>query len=229
MKKNFELFIRAQKKHSRENGLVKGFLIDEKRYWRAPDEEHKNLSWTDPKEYARICEKKMSRIEGCLDLPCAPRDPFNIPELRDLLNHPEKLQRPKTKKEVQRRLEPELAKIATQEPRSYSSPTNFRVPVDIIFMIMDYLHEDNDNYALICLFPVWRSMISQAAWRRKCIKDLLLVEPLPHVNELDWRYLYFNVDRLLRKSHEWVFRRRVMDNLKRIRKSFLEEVAQKPG
>lgn len=93
-------------------------------------------------------------------------------------------------------------------------------------MIMDYLHEDNDIYALIRLFPIWRSMISQAAWRRKCIKDLLLEEPLPHVNDLDWRYLYYNIDRLLRKSHGWVFRRRVMDSLRRIKKSFLE-MAQK--
>jgi len=77
---------------------VKRFLIDEKRYWRSPDEEHKDLSWIKPKEYARVCEKRMSRIEGCLNLSYAPRNPFNIPELRDLLDHPEKLQRPKTPK-----------------------------------------------------------------------------------------------------------------------------------
>ena len=116
-------------------------------------------------------------------------------------------------KEVERKPESEPAKTTTQKPCSYSSPTNFRVPVEIILMIVDYLRGDNDIYALIRLFPMWRSLISQIAWRRMCIKDLLLEEPLPHVNELYWLHLYFNIDRLLRKSHGWVFRRPVMNSL----------------
>lgn len=74
-------------------------MINEKHYWRAPDEEHKCLSWIDSNEYARICAKKMSRIEGCFDLSYAPRNPFNIQELRSLFGHPEKLQWPNTKRE----------------------------------------------------------------------------------------------------------------------------------
>lgn len=70
-------------------------------------------------------------------------------------------------------------------------------------------------------------MIPQSFWRRKCFNEFVLGEPLPAADALDLFHVYLNVNRLLRKSHGWMFRRRMLDSLKRTKKSFLEEVAQK--
>lgn len=208
---------------------IRAVTIDEQRYWREPAKEYKDLVWTDPAEYAKVCDKRMRRIDGCLELSSAPRDPFNIPELRDLLNQPEKLRRPKTKKQRERemeQMESSVGRIALKPyvPRSYQSQSNCKVPTEIILMILEYLDEYPDIFGLIRVFPQYRAMISRAAWRRKCIDVLLLEEPLPSAVDLDWSYFYSNIRRLLRKSHGWMFRGSVLSNLEERKDIFLKQV-----
>ena len=208
---------------------IRAVTIDEQRYWRQPAKQYEDLVWTDPAEYAKVCDKRMRRIDGCLELSSAPRDPFNIPELRDLLNQPEKLQRPKTKRQKERemeQMESAVGRMALKPyiPRRYQSQSNCKVPTEIILMIMEYLDEYPDIFGLIRVFPQYRAMISRAAWRRKCIDVLLLEEPLPSAADLDWSYLYSNIGRLLRKSHGWMFRGTVLTNLEERKEVFLRQV-----
>lgn len=208
---------------------IRAVTIDEQRYWRDPAKQYEDSVWTDPAEYAKVCDKRMRRIDGCLELSSAPRDPFNIPELRDLLNQREKLRRPKTKKEKEReieQMESAVGRMALKPylPRRYQSQSNCKVPTEIILMIMGYLDEYPDIFGLIRVFPQYRAMVSRAAWRRKCIDVLLLEEPLPSATDLDWSYLYSNIGRLLRKSHGWMFRGRVLSNLEERKKIFLRQV-----
>lgn len=177
---------------------IRAVTIDEQRYWRQPAKQYEDLVWTDPAEYAKVCDKRMRRIDGCLELSSAPRDPFNIPELRDLLNQPEKLQRPKTKRQKERemeQIESAVGRMALKPyiPRRYQSQSNYKVPTEIILMIMEYLDEYPDIFGLIRVFPQHRAMISRAAWRRKCIDVLLLEEALPSAADLDWSYLYSGI------------------------------------
>ncbi|ODM21429.1 hypothetical protein SI65_02273 [Aspergillus cristatus] len=150
---NLELFVKAFYRQSRENGL--------------------GLVWGDPEEYSLICEKRMSRIEGCLKLSYSPRDPFNVPEVRQLFSHPEKIQRPKTKKQKELRRErteqePSLNAVGevarkSRLPRSHPSLSSCKVPAEITLMIMNYLYEYLNILDMIRVFPQYRSMISQVA------------------------------------------------------------------
>lgn len=221
---NVDLFSKSLLLHADDH--IRAVTIDEQRYWREPAKQYEDLVWTDPGEYAKVCEKRM---HGCFELASAPRDPFNIPELRDLLNQPEKLHRPKTKKQKERemeRTESAVGRMALKPylPRRYQSQSNCKVPTEIILIIMEYLDEYPDIFGLIRVFPQYRPMISRAAWRRKCIDVLLLEEPLPSAADLDWSYLYFNIGRLLRKSHGWMFRGRVLSSLEERKEVFLTQV-----
>lgn len=105
---------------------------------------------------------------------------------------------------------------------------HFRVLIELIFLIMDHRHEHRDIQALVHMFPQWRSMVSHGYWRERCVKDFILGEPLPVAETLDWKYVYFEIDRLLPKSPGWIFKRHVLKCLGRTKALFLRDVVRKP-
>lgn len=200
-------------------------LVPEIDYWNRPKKQYEDLSWDDPKEYLKIYEPKARPRDGYYK----PRDPCNIPELRDLLNNPGKIQR-----QAQRKKKPTTPrKLLERKPRTHTMPLrslfyldrrSIRIPIDIILIIMDFLPEFRDIRFLLWVFPQWKPLIPQGYWRLRCINELVIEQPLPAADELDWRYLYFHIDKLLSKSHGWLNRQRIMKNLARIKAKFLKSV-----
>lgn len=203
-------------------------LVLEIDYWNRLKKEYEDLSWDDPKEYLKIYEPKARPRDGYYK----PRDPCNIPELRDLLNDPGKIQRQAQTKEKptapRKHLErkPRTHKMPLR-PLSYFDRRSIRVPTDIILIIMDLLPEFRDIRFLLWVFPQWKPLIPQGYWRLRCIDELVLEQPLPAADALDWRYLYFHIDKLLSESHGWLNRQRIMRNLARIKAMFLKSVSKK--
>lgn len=70
-------------------------------------------------------------------------------------------------------------------------------------------------------------MIPHGYWRGRCVKDFLLEEPLPSAEALDWKYVYFKIDRLLSKSPGWIFKRHILKCLGRTETLFLRDVARR--
>lgn len=161
------------------------------------------------KEYLKIHKNGQHPSKGC----CVPRDPLNIPELRGLLRQSEKIRR-----ETRNSKTP----IFPYTP-SRSSTSNITVPMDVVLMIMDLLPGRRNIKLLLWVFPQWRTLIPQRYWRVRCIHDHFLPEEsLPAVDELDWRWFYFNVDQMLSNSNGWLNRLRVMENMEQIKELFLK-------
>lgn len=253
---NLFLFTKVLYQRMKDTKGANKFLIDEKQYWKQPGQKYyMNLALKDPAKYAKICEGKMKTIEGCLDYAFAPRDPFNVPELPGLLSDLEESHKKKLQKETQKKLDKQAAaaqapapaattpskprRIKAWKPRTPRChrmglrPSTFDVcrieaPTEIIIMIMDYLPSLRDIKTLMWVFPQWRYKVPQTCWRDRFIRELALNELAQNANALDWRYLYFNADELLAKSHGWLFRRHVLGSLEKTKVAFLKSVNPEP-
>ncbi|ODM21475.1 hypothetical protein SI65_02319 [Aspergillus cristatus] len=165
------------------------------------------------KEYLRIHKNGQHPYRGC----CEPPDPLNIPELRDLLRHPEKIRRETRNSKTQ----------IIPYTHSRSRTSNIAVPMDVVLMIIDLLPGRRNIKLLLLVFPQWSTLIPQIYWRLRCIHDHFLPEEsLPAVDELDWRWFYFNFDQMLSKSLGWLNRRRVMRDMEHIDMLFLTILAR---
>lgn len=100
IKENLDLFVKVFCEKAAQNRRMTEFLFDEQDYWREPDSKYFDLSWKEPKRYAKVCEHKLSRLKGCFDGHCAPRDPFNVPELRDVTNSQKMICRKRIEKQA---------------------------------------------------------------------------------------------------------------------------------
>lgn len=132
------------------------------------------------KEYRDIHKDGKHLFDGC----CVPRDPLNIPELREILQDPERIR--------------ETQATKTRLPVHVSIPNTLSaaVPPDIVLMTMDFLPGRRDIELLLWAFPQWTPLISQRYWRRHCIRDYILPEELlPVEDEIDWRWFYFTSTR----------------------------------
>ncbi|OJJ84603.1 uncharacterized protein ASPGLDRAFT_1516503 [Aspergillus glaucus CBS 516.65] len=230
---NLFLFTKVLYQRMKDTKGANKFLIDEKQYWKQPGQKYyMNLALKDPAKYAKICEGKMKALEGCLDYAFAPRDPFNVPELPGLLSDLEESHKKKDPKGNTK----EIKAWKPRTPRCHRMglrPSTFDVcrieaPIEIIIMIMDYLPSLRDIKTLMWVFPQWRYMVPQTCWRDRFIRELALNELAQNANALNWRYLYFNADALLAKSHGWLFRRHVLGSLEKTKVAFLKSVNPEP-
>lgn len=166
--------------------------------------------------FLNSCECKLSHLKGCFDGHRAPRDPFNMPELQHLLSNQkrayrgkiEKKARSKQRKTALQDRERTVGGISSRSHEMSLRPSRFgtrhlRIPSEILWLIVDHLPGSRDMQVLMLVLP-------QKSWRDRCIKGFLLAEPLPADDEMDWHYLHFQTDKLLSRSHGWLYRKHVI-------------------
>ncbi|EAW15292.1 uncharacterized protein ACLA_059590 [Aspergillus clavatus NRRL 1] len=191
----------------------KRHILEEWR-WSRPPKCYRALSRTDPGEYARLYADEL----GCSERRYAPRDPYNIPELLDLFAHPERLQHELIRKPPPRRIRysrprPQRSHAMTLRFSGTFDARAIRIPSDILLMILDLLPTYHDLQRFFWVFPQCREWVPLSFWRKRCIKEFLLVEPLPAADALDWHILYFYADTLLAHSHGWQLRKYIIARL----------------
>ncbi|XHF98843.1 hypothetical protein AWENTII_002378 [Aspergillus wentii] len=110
--------------------------------------------------------------------------------------------------------------------RSKFEPESVIVPTEIILTIADFLTDSADLRMLLWVFPSWGESIPPGYWRARFIRDSMLEkEELSSDGGLNWKYIYFNMDRLLANSHGWRNRRRSMKILEGTKALFLKHLA----
>lgn len=235
---HLDLFVKALCYRRRQKAEDENPLICEETVWMKWKNRYADSYMMSPRRYTSAYENQME----CSDNAYAARDPLNVSKLQKLLKHPERIRRHglqrktkmearKKKKEKKKEKKQKTLKSRTPAPRRMK-PFDIRdilIPPEIVMIIMDMLYGPKDIVLLLWVFPQWRLSIHQGYWRIRCIHDFILHGPLPDAAALDWRYLYFNIDRLLSNSHGWRNRRRIMNILEGTRALFLKFVAKSAG
>lgn len=86
VEKHLDSSVKVLCQQAEKNRNAKNLLVNVQGYWREPKRRYKDMSWEEPEKYAKACEQQMSCTDdSCFNRFYAPRDPFNIPELRAFL------------------------------------------------------------------------------------------------------------------------------------------------
>lgn len=83
VEKHLDSSIKVLCQQAEKNRNAKNLLVNMQGCWREPKRRYKDMSWEESEKYAKGCEQQMSCTDdSCFNRFYAPRDPFNIPELR---------------------------------------------------------------------------------------------------------------------------------------------------
>lgn len=137
IEEHFDLFVRALCHQAKWNIFEPDDLLvdDYPQHWRRSSKIYRKS-----KECLEIHKDGRHPFEGC----CVPRDPFNIPGLRDLLRHPQR---------IQQEAEESKNQIEFAHTSSSSSTSSITFPTDVILAIMDFLPGRRDIELLLWAFP----------------------------------------------------------------------------
>ncbi|KAK2764996.1 hypothetical protein FQN54_008695 [Arachnomyces sp. PD_36] len=111
-------------------------------------------------------------------------------------------------------------------------PTVFRLPLDIQYMIVDYITEWRDSKNALSVF---RWNLPDSYWKHRAlgyqstISELEAVICRDQVQCVDWQYLCIGLERLLATSASLLKRRRVISFLEEVRDDFQRALGYKSG